>query len=139
AALVDVPGTGWTGNVIARRLDDAVLQPNGVALDVAALAVDHGAGTVDASAQLRDDALSLRLTARAEAAATNVEQRLPFGDGWISWYVVPRLAVTGHLAVGDTRLDLAAASAYHDHNWGRWHWGDDIGWDWACFLAPAPG
>ena len=139
AALVDVPGVGWAGNVAVRDLDRAQLRPGGVAVDVAALAVDHAAGSVEASAHLRDDALSLRLSARAEAPATAVEERLPFGDGWISWYVVPRLAVTGHLAVGEARLDLAGASAYHDHNWGRWHWGDDVAWDWGCFLAPAPG
>ena len=21
-------------------------------------------------------------------------------------------------------------AAYHDHNWGRWYWGDDAGWEW---------
>ena len=45
----------------------------------------------------------------------------------------------GEATVGGRRLDLAAASAYHDHNWGRWHWGDDLGWDWGAFLTPAPG
>jgi hypothetical protein len=30
-------------------------------------------------------------------------------------------------------IDLSAAVAYHDHNWGRWRWGDDIGWEWGCF------
>ena len=43
------------------------------------------------------------------------------------------------MTVGSRRIDLAHASAYHDHNWGRWYWGDDVGWEWAAFLTPAPG
>ena len=45
----------------------------------------------------------------------------------------------GRATVAGRSLDLAQASAYHDHNWGRWHWGQDLGWEWGCFLAPAPG
>jgi hypothetical protein len=49
------------------------------------------------------------------------------------------LTVAGEWTVGDERADLRGASAYHDHNWGRWHWGDDVGWEWGCFLQPSPG
>ena len=31
------------------------------------------------------------------------------------------------------------ATGYHDHNWGRWRWGDDVGWEWGCFRGPASG
>jgi hypothetical protein len=41
--------------------------------------------------------------------------------------------------VGGRPLDLSGASAYHDHNWGRWRWGEDLGWEWGCFLTPADG
>jgi hypothetical protein len=34
---------------------------------------------------------------------------------------------------------LGAAAGYHDHNWGRWRWGDDLGWEWGCFAGPAGG
>ena len=27
-----------------------------------------------------------------------------------------------------------ARSAYHDHNWGRFRWGDDFGWEWGSVL-----
>jgi hypothetical protein len=37
------------------------------------------------------------------------------------------------------RKMLDRAPGYHDHNWGRWHWGQDLGWEWGCFLPPAPG
>jgi hypothetical protein len=51
---------------------------------------------------------------------------------------VPRLSVQGGLIVGDRHIDLRHASAYHDHNWGRWHWGDDLGWEWGACHARDP-
>ena len=29
--------------------------------------------------------------------------------------------------------------AYHDHNWGRFWWGDDFGWTWGTILPREPG
>ena len=75
------------------------------------------------------------------------EQPAPFGSGWIAWRAVPRLALTGSLtlehppgaAVRTETIDLAGAIGYHDHNWGRWHWGDDIGWAWGTFPVTSSG
>jgi hypothetical protein len=32
------------------------------------------------------------------------------------------------------RTSLRGAPAYHDHNWGRFRWGDDFGWEWGSVL-----
>ena len=45
------------------------------------------------------------------------------------------MAVCGSVSVAGRALDLSGATAYHDHNWGRWHWGDDLGWEWGCFAS----
>lgn len=139
AALFDVPGLGWAGNLVVRDLAEASLGTASVGLDRIGLGVAHTAGVLEAGADLPGDRLSLRLSARTEAAELRVERPLPLGQGWISWYVLPRLAATGTLQVAGTRLAFDTASAYHDHNWGRWHWGDDFGWDWGSFHAPDPG
>jgi hypothetical protein len=138
-ALLHVPELGWVGNVEVRGRREARIGVSSVALAQVALAVDYPAGRVLASARLPRDAVTLRLTARAAAPAIDLEQQLPFGPGWVSWYVVPRLSVEGELVVGSRRIDLAGASGYHDHNWGRWYWGDDLGWEWGAFLTPSPG
>lgn len=138
-ALVHVPGLGWTGNAEVRGLDDVGLGVAGVALEHVALAVDHLSGAVLASARFPDDAFFLQLTATDRTPAIDIEQPIPLGSGWIAWYVIPRLSANGRLTVGKRQIDFVAASAYHDHNWGRWHWGDDLGWEWGAFLAPAPG
>lgn len=56
-----------------------------------------------------------------------------FGSGWIGWRAVPLLSVTGRLTDGRGTIGLDDALAYHDHNWGRWRWGEDIGWVWAAW------
>jgi hypothetical protein len=141
-ALVHVPGGGWHGNLEVHSLDAANLGPASIGLERTALAVRYPSGRLLASVQDSENSLSMRLSATPAAAPIIVEERLPLGQGpgdWISWYAAPRLKVTGEWVIGEARSDLGAASAYHDHNWGRWHWGDDFGWEWGCFLTPAPG
>ncbi len=58
----------------------------------------------------------------------------PVGEGRLSWLFVPRLQAHGwfHIDGRDHRLD--GEVAYHDHNWGRFRWGDDFGWEWGSVL-----
>jgi hypothetical protein len=138
-ALVHLPGTGWVGNVEVDDLMEANVGTTSIALEHVAVATDPSAGTVLAAARLARDGLEAGVTASATSRPIDVAHPLPFGDGWISWYVVPRLSVTGGIVAADRRIDLGSAVAYHDHNWGRWHWGDDIGWTWgACAAANTP-
>lgn len=138
-ALLHVPGEGWFGNVEVAGLDEAAVSTTSIALEHVAVALDDARDAVLASADLPEDSLRLDLTATAVTRPFAVERRLPLGSGWISWSVVPRLRLAGRAVVAERELDLRAADAYHDHNWGRWHWGDDFGWEWGCLLAPAPG
>jgi hypothetical protein len=139
AALLHTTDRGWVGNLEVRGLDEARIENAGLALEHVALAVDHGVDTVTASVRLPNDLLELDVTARARVASFAIEERLPLGPGWFSWYAVGRLSVEGEARVDGRRLDLGKATAYHDHNWGRWHWGDDLGWQWCAFQAPDDG
>jgi hypothetical protein len=137
-ALLHVPGIGWTGNMEVRGLDESRLSFTSLALETVALTV-HPSGTVLASARLPADGLAMRVTATPMSAPIDFERRLPLGPGWISWYVTPRMSVEGQATVRDRRIDLSGASGYQDHNWGRWHWGDDLGWQFGVFLTASPG
>jgi hypothetical protein len=134
-ALVHVPDDGWMGNVEVRSLRDIRFGLTNVSLASVAVAIDHRAGLALASAHFPDDRLSATIRAEARSEALDIELPLPLGTGWISWYVVPRLEPHGSLVAGGRRIDLQRASAYHDHNWGRWHWGDDFGWEWGVFQS----
>lgn len=62
----------------------------------------------------------------------------PVGDGRMCWLFVPRLRADGWLRIGGHEHHLENDLAYHDHNWGRFWWGDDFGWTWGTVLPHGP-
>jgi hypothetical protein len=62
----------------------------------------------------------------------------PVGDGRMCWLFVPRLRADGWLRIGGEERRLESEVAYHDHNWGRFWWGDDFGWTWGTILPQRP-
>jgi hypothetical protein len=138
-ALVHDPAQGWFGNVDIQGIGESTVLPDGILLPHAALMLDPSRRTLHASARMPQDGLALRATANAAARPLRVELTQDFGSGWIGWFVVPRVRVAGRLELEDRSFDLAVWDAYHDHNWGRWFWGEDIGWEWGAFSAAPPG
>jgi hypothetical protein len=63
----------------------------------------------------------------------------PLGEGRINWLFVPRLRARGWLHISGQEHRFEDALAYHDHNWGRFRWGDDFGWTWGTILPTEPG
>jgi hypothetical protein len=68
-----------------------------------------------------------------------VVRNQPLGDGRISWLFVPRLRANGWLRIGGREHRVENDLAYHDHNWGRFRWGDDFGWIWGTILPTELG
>ena len=51
------------------------------------------------------------------------------GDmNWVS--AAPACRVEGSLTINGEEYNLDGIRGYHDHNFGNWDWGDNIGWDW---------
>lgn len=138
-ALLHTPSGDWVGNVGITGLHDATISPDGILLADVALMVDPARRVLHASARFLEEGLAIRLSGTAAARPIRIELAQPFGSGWIAWFVVPRLSLKGEIRFGDRSRDLASWTAYHDHNWGRWFWGEDIGWEWGAFAAPQPG
>jgi hypothetical protein len=133
-AMFHHPDAGWVGNVETRGPHEAWLGVAGMAVHNVALTVDQFSGRVVASVSFPADELSLQLVAEPRLPGIAVEQHSQFGRGWVAWYAVPRLSVKGHASIAGQSLDLSGASAYYDHNWGRWRWGEDAGWEWGVFV-----
>ena len=58
----------------------------------------------------------------------------PVGGGRMNWLFVPRLRADGRLRIHGREHRFEQELAYHDHNWGRFWWGDDFGWTWGTIL-----
>jgi hypothetical protein len=88
-------------------------------------------GAFRLTVRLRDRPIAFDLTLCPLAfpsLASNVA--LAPGEEPINWVVVPTLRADGWLDIGERRLEIRAAPAYHDHNWGyfshrdfAWQWG----------------
>jgi hypothetical protein len=70
----------------------------------------------------------------ASASRPFVVNNQPLGAGRMSWLFVPRLRAHGWLRLGGREHRIENDFAYHDHNWGRFWWGDDFGWTWGTLL-----
>ncbi len=127
---------GWCGGVEVREMARSNIDAIGIGLAHSAISVRLD-GVVDVSARLPD--VKANIAAHPTGRRIEIEDRMPFGSGWISWRAIPRMDVSGSLSVGGEPSDPNDLRAYHDHNWGRWFWGDDAGWEWATFAANDAG
>lgn len=85
--------------------------------------------------------LSINFRGQAQASPLLVTEDSPFGSGFIGWGLVPGLQVSGELSVCQQTFNIDHNwFCYHDHNFGRFRWGEDIGWEWfVAFLTDDNG
>ena len=125
----------WRGEVVEA---DARWRPGGIDMEVGGQRLAFGPAGWTLTLDLPDSGLVGQIEVRplTVPAATG---RLPFaGSPGVRWRVVPRATAEVHLTVGGAPYVLSGAPAYHDHNWGRFGWGDDFVWEWG-FFAPSGG
>ena len=134
-ALLHSQPLGWAGNLEVRGLSEATIGPRFIGLSKMGFAVVPSPASVMTSVVAMDGLGSAKVVATAVSSPLYFDLPLPFGSGWISWNVIPLLRLEGTIDAHGTLRDLSHAYAYHDHNWGRWHWGDNIGWEWGCFMS----
>jgi hypothetical protein len=129
-------GRGWCGGIDAYSGAD-VSPARGVAMRLGGCELTYADGAYHLSAALMDG--SVEVSARLEPSTfpVAIRNRVAFGGGSNDWVIVPRLAVTGQVRIGTGVHPLTGGAAYHDHNRGRWHWDDDLGWDWGYAHEPA--
>jgi hypothetical protein len=136
--IVIAQDENWTGAV--ERFDGRALN---VSADLGELTVGGNRMTVLADGYCvvinlpdKDIRGELHFTSASQPFLVRNE---PMGDGRISWLFVPRLRAAGWLRIGGREHRMENDLAYHDHNWGRFWWGDDFGWTWGTILPAKPG
>lgn len=129
---------GWTGAI--ERFDERALT---VSADLGELTIGGSRMTIVSDGYFlaidlpnNDIQGELHFTS---ASQPFVVRNQPLGEGRINWLFVPRLRAEGWLRIGRREHRLEDDLAYHDHNWGRFQWGDDFGWTWGTLLPAEPG
>jgi hypothetical protein len=127
----------WTG--VLERFDEGALN---VSADLGELTIGGNRMTVlpdgySVTIDLPDKGIQGELHFTSPSRPYVVRNE-PVGDGRISWLFVPRLRADGWLRIGGLEHRMHNDLAYHDHNWGRFWWGDDFGWTWGTILPATP-
>ena len=69
----------------------------------------------------------------------SLTHNIPLGAGsHLSWCLIPRLRASGFVELDGQKIEFEQLGAYHDHNWGCFHWGGDFSWEWGCALPEDP-
>jgi hypothetical protein len=126
----------WDGDIDTLPQRDVLLDHGQVDLYFGHNSVRFRDGVFDLSIALQNRPIALMLQLRPIALPFLLHNNVPMAEGEINWLVVPRLVCNGTITIGRKVHTLYEAPAYHDHNWGRWLWGQDFAWQWG-FALPA--
>lgn len=124
---------GWEGDVERHAMRDVRLPGGSVEADVGSSRLRFRAGVYELSFELASQPVQgrLRLTPMARPALTSSVSLRP---GQAMWFAIPRLVADGEVRVGERRILVRGAPAYHDRDWGHFSWGGDHAWEWSIAL-----
>lgn len=134
--LAHRPDKGWAGGVDAYP-QRALRAGRGVDLRIGRCSLRYDGARYHLDAALRDGSIAIEARLSPLSYPVPIRNRVPFGSGSNDWIVVPRLEATGEVRIDGEASALEAVPAYHDHNRGRWYWGDELGWEWGYAREPA--
>lgn len=126
--------SGWSGAIELYAGEDVHVRGGAVEIRLGAsrIAFEEGAYRLQVRMPRADISADLRLEPVTFPSLVNNVRGL---DGRpINWAVVPRSRATGALRVRGRTYELQNALAYHDHNWGRFGWGNNFAWEWGYGL-----
>jgi hypothetical protein len=129
----------WTGTVVTFSGTDVEVRPGALWARLGPNLIAFQDGVYLLSVALPSMGLKADLCLRPVSRPFLATNQALDASSQLSWLFVPRLEATGRVAIGSDHVDLAAAPAYHDHNWGRFRWGGDFSWEWGSVLPGADG
>lgn len=130
----DLIATFATTVAIPWKANDVCSQP----LEIQAKGVHLQIQGEQSKIQVQDkrSQLSIEFQTQVKATPLLVTEDAKFGSGFIGWGLIPGLEVLGKFDIGETQFNLNSDwLCYHDRNFGRFRWGEDIGWEWFVIFA----
>lgn len=120
----------WRGAMNLYGTEDAHFQAGAIDLALGANSVRWVDGRYAVQGAMKDGSVRIDATWTPRAEGVRVDNI----GGVVSTFIVPRLDVEGTVEVDGRPYRLDGATGYHDHNWGYWTWGHDMGWDWGYII-----
>lgn len=132
-ALASAPDGDWIGGIEIASFSDSKIDTQAIFLSTVSLAVTRDGKALHARVARPDDGFEADLVAQPVLSSSGLDLTAQFGSGWIGWSAIPVLSVAGTLKLDGEEISLERARGYHDHNWGRWFWGEDVAWEWGAW------
>lgn len=129
-------GAEWDGDIDSFSSAQTVVLGGQLQLVFDSNELRYHEGLFHLSVAMRDRPLSAELTLRPVTMPSATHNLQVAAGQPIHWVVVPRLLASGFVRCGNDVYPLHEAPSYHDHNWGRFEWGQDFSWTWG-FCLPA--
>ncbi|NOD88202.1 MULTISPECIES: hypothetical protein [unclassified Ruegeria] len=133
-ALASGTDGDWIGGIEIASFAESAVDTQAVFLSTISMAVTRDGKTLHAKVARPEDGFEADLIARPVLPAGALDLTAQFGSGWIGWSAVPVLSISGTLILDGKAVSLENARGYHDHNWGRWFWGEDVAWEWGAWV-----
>jgi hypothetical protein len=135
ALLARTPDGRWHGDVEMCDSNLVTLHAGRIDSRFGRSTLAFANGGYHLNAQLATRSVGARIALRPIARPA-ITRSVPLGlHEPMQWLVVPRLEATGEVVIGQVRYPFRSSAAYHDHNWGRFSWGEDFAWEWGVVLA----
>lgn len=127
-------GVGWHGTMNLYPVEECRFAHGSIDVAIGGNSVRYRRGRYEVTGALKDGSVAFTATYTPKASPMRIDHI----GGVVSSFLLPRFDVEGTLLLGGREIPLRGGSGYHDHNWGTWDWGRDIGWDWGYIIQPAP-
>jgi hypothetical protein len=131
--VVNERGKIWRGTMDLQPVEKVSFETGSLNLNIAKHFVKLINDEYHVAAALKDESINLKATWIPETAGIRVTNI----GGIINTFIIPRLRVEGSIWIDQHEYKFNNATGYHDHNWGYWDWGKDIGWDWGYIIQPS--
>lgn len=125
---------GWSGFVHARKAAQIDFRANGKHCRIGPHSLRITPDHYDLQVSSPDEGIALQLRFEPKCVPMIAANQQVGGGRRLSWFMVPRGTVHGHVQLGKRHFTLQATPAYHDHNWGHFAWGEDFSWEWGIAL-----
>lgn len=128
-------GVMWHGTMNLYPVEECTFARGSLDVAIGGNSVRYRRGRYEVVGGLKDGSVAFAATYIPKATP----MRLDHIGGVVSSFLLPRFEVEGTLRLAGREIPLRGGSGYHDHNWGTWDWGRDIGWDWGYIIQPPSG
>jgi len=133
--LTRTRGGSWDGAVERFAPREVSVRGGEVDLRFGANAVRFRDGAFELRVALRERPISIALRMKPLVMPAHFNNvRLEAADRPIHWILLPRLEAEGEACIAGETFRFRGAPAYHDHDWGHFHWGRDFAWEWGYSL-----